>query len=211
LLARAVTSEGLERAAPEAYLDHHRKGEIEMHPYRIHTPESAPEKSKPALDTLKQRLGLIPNLAATMAESPTLVNGFVAAFTNFQLGSFSSAERQALLLTNAVANRCAWAVAFHSTLALKEGIGADDVQAMREGRRPSEPRLAALSALARALIERRGHLEPAELAEFSAAGFGPDQVLEVIAGTAISTMANYAGNITRPELEAPFRARAWTA
>jgi AhpD family alkylhydroperoxidase len=180
-----------------------------MHDYRVHTIESAPEKSKPALQGLKQGLGLVPNLAATMAESPTLVNGFVAAFMNFQAGSFSAAERQLLLLTNAVANRCAWAVAFHSTLALKEGIAADDVQAVREGRRPSQARLAALSGFARALIERRGHLEPGELREFAAAGFGPDQALEVIAGTAISTMANYAGNITRPPLEAAFQARAW--
>jgi hypothetical protein len=34
-------------------------------------------------------------------------------------------------------------------------------------------------------------------------------VLEVIAGLAISTMANYAGNITKPALEAPFVAQRW--
>jgi AhpD family alkylhydroperoxidase len=100
-----------------------------MSSYRIHTVDSAPEKSKPALQRLEQAFGLIPNLAATMAESPVLLNGFVGAFGNFHGGSFTSAERQALLLTNAVTNRCSWAVAFHSTLALTEGIAAADVQA----------------------------------------------------------------------------------
>ena len=177
--------------------------------YPVHTIESAPEKSKPALQGLQQNLGLIPNLAATMAESPTLVNGFVGAFGNFHGGSFSGAEKQALLLTNAVANRCEWAVAFHSTMALKEGVSAADVEAVRAGRAPQDKRLAALVAFDRALIERRGHLDAAELDAAREAGFSSDQLLEVIAGLAVSVMANYAGNITRPPVEAPFAPQAW--
>lgn len=180
-----------------------------MSQYPVHTIESAPEKSKPALQGLQQNLGMIPNLAATMATSPTLIGGFVAAFGNFHGGSFNGAEKQALLLTNAVSNRSAWAVAFHSTLALKEGLAAADVQAIREKRAPADAKLAALVELDRALIEQRGAVSEAQLSAFRAAGFSEAQVLEVIAGLAVSVMANYAGNITQPPLEAPFRAQAW--
>ena len=180
-----------------------------MSSYPVHTLESAPEKAKPALQGLKQALGIIPNLAATMASSPTLVNGFVAAFGNFHAGSFSAKERQTLLLTNAVANRSEWAVAFHSTFALKEGVTAADVEAIRQDRLPSDARLAALVELDRALIERRGAVNEAELASFGAAGFSSQQALEVIAGLAVSVMANYAANITHPPLEAAFRAQAF--
>jgi alkylhydroperoxidase family enzyme len=182
-----------------------------MHQYRIHTIESAPEKSKPALQGLKQAVGLIPNLAATMAESPTLVNGFVGAFGNFHGGSFSGPQKQVLLLTNAVANTSAWAVAFHSTLALKEGVDADDVGAIRERRLPKDAELAALSGFTRALIDKRGHVDERDISTFTDAGFEPDQVLEVIAGLAVSVLANYAGNITTPVLEEPFRAQNWKA
>jgi len=181
-----------------------------MSAYRVHTIESAPEKSRQALQGLQQAFGLIPNLAATMAESPVLVNGFVGAFLGFHGGSFTGAQRQVLLLTNAVVNSCAWAVAFHSTLALKEGVEPGDVQAIRERRLPKDRGLAALSALARALIEKRGHLDEREVIAFTGAGFGHDQVLEVIVGLAVSTMANYAGNITKPPVEEPFRAQAWS-
>lgn len=182
-----------------------------MHQYRVHTIESAPEKSKPALEALKKNFGLVPNLAATMAASPTLVNGFIGAFGNFHGGSFTPGEKQVLLLTNAVANTCPWAVAFHSTAALKEGVALEDVKAIREKRLPEDRRLAALSALTRALIEKRGHLTQADAEGFTAAGFAPDQVLEVVAGLAVSVMANYAGNITNPPLEDPFRAQSWSA
>jgi alkylhydroperoxidase family enzyme len=182
-----------------------------MSQYPVHTVESAPEKSKAALEGLQKNLGIIPNLAATMATSPTLVNGFVAAFGNFHGGSFSGAEKQVLLLTNATANRSEWAVAFHSTLALKEGVAAADVQAIREGKLPATKRLAALVEFDRALIERRGAVTAEQVAGLREAGFGADQVLEVIAGLAVSVMANYAGNITRPPLEQPFQAQAWRA
>lgn len=180
-----------------------------MSTYPIHTIESAPERSRPALESLERAMGLIPNLAATMAGSPVLLNGFVAAFGNFHGGTFSGAEKQVLLLTSAVANACPWAVAFHSTLALKEGVSAADVRALRERRAPEDAGLAALSAFARSLIEERGRVGARAVQAFTAGGFGHDQVLEAIAGLAVSMMANYAGNITQPAVEEPFRAQAW--
>ena len=146
-----------------------------------------------------------------MAESPTLVNGFVSASGNFHGGSFSGPQKQVLLLTNAVTNTCAWAVAFHSTLALKEGVDADDVGAIRERRLPKDPKFAALSGFTRALIDKRGHVGERDISTFTDAGFGPDQVLEVIAGLAVSVLANYAGNITNTVLEEPFKAQNWAA
>jgi len=177
--------------------------------YPVHTIESAPQSSQAALAGLKQSLGIVPNLAATMASAPPLVNSFVAVFGQFLGSSLSGGERQALLLANAVANTCPWAVAFHSTMALKEGVAADDVAAIRGGAAPAAARIAALVALTRALIAKRGHLDDAELSGFVAAGFRHEQVLEVIAGLAISVMANYTGNITNPPLEPAFQPQAW--
>jgi hypothetical protein len=59
------------------------------------------------------------------------------------------------------------------------------------------------------LIEKRGQLDDSDLNHFVSAGFSPGQVLEAIAVLAVSVMANYAGNITRPALEAPFAEQAW--
>jgi uncharacterized peroxidase-related enzyme len=180
-----------------------------MNGYPIHTVDSAPEGAKQALEDLQQAFGLVPNLAATMANAPSLVNSFVAAFGQFGGASFTGGERQVLLLSNAVTNSCAWAVAFHSTMALKEGIDPADVEAIRQRHLPTEPRLAALSALTRQLIEQRGHLDDSDIKAFTTAGFDDVQVFEVITGVAVSTMANYAGNVAQPPLEQPFQAQAW--
>ena len=126
--------------------------------FPVHTMESAPERSKRALQQLQAAFGMIPNIAGVMATSPVLINSLVGLFGNVHGGSFTEAQVQTVLLTDAVTNASAWAVAFHTALALKEGIDPADAQAIRERRLPKDSKLAALSALAKAMIEKRGRL-----------------------------------------------------
>jgi len=180
-----------------------------MERFPIYTIESAPEQSKHALQDLKAAFGMVPNIAGAMAMSPVLINSLMGLFQRVHGGSFTEAQIQALLLTNAVTNACSWAVAFHTALALKEGLDPADVSAIREGRAPKDRRYAALSALARTLIEKRGRLDDRDVDQFTDAGFGKDLVLEVIAVVAASTITNYTGSVTKPALDAPFQAYTW--
>jgi AhpD family alkylhydroperoxidase len=184
---------------------------IAMTNFPVHTIESAPERSKPALQQLQAAFGVIPNIAGAMATSPVLINSLVGLFGNVHGGSFTEAQVQIVLLTDAVTNACTWAVAFHTTLALKEGIDAADVEAIRNGRLPKDGKYAALSALAKTMIEKRGRLDDQDIDRFLAAGFGKDHMLEVIAAVAASTITNYTGSIAKPLLEAPFQPHAWAA
>ena len=96
-----------------------------MQSFPIYTIESAPEQSKAALQNLKAAFGMVPNIAGAMATSPVLINSLVGLFQRVHGGSFTEAQIQILLLTNAVTNACSWAVAFHTALALKEGLDPD--------------------------------------------------------------------------------------
>lgn len=180
-----------------------------MQTFSVHTLETAPEKSRPALSALQQSFGAIPNIAGTMAASPVLINTLVGMFGNVHGASFSEAQVQTLLLTDAVTNGCEWAVAFHTALALNEGIDPVDVQAIREGRSPKDSKLGALSNLARTLIEKRGRLDDRDIDRFIQAGYSKELLLEAIAAVAASTITNYTGSITKPPLEAAFQAHAW--
>lgn len=180
-----------------------------MTTFPVYTIESGPEHSKPALQQLQSAFGRIPNIVGAMATSPVLINSLVGLFGNVHGGSFTEAQVQIVLLTDAVTNGSTWAVAFHTALALKEGIDPADIQAIREGRLPKDGKFAALSGLAKTMIEKRGRLDDKDINQFLAAGFGKDHLLEVIAAVAASTITNYTGSITKPPLEAPFQAHAW--
>jgi AhpD family alkylhydroperoxidase len=179
--------------------------------FEIQTIDRAPEGSRAPLESLERAFGMVPNVAGIIANSPVLANIFVPLFERVHSGTFTEVEIQTLLLTNAVTNSCAWAVAFHSYLALKAGLNPADVEAIRQRRAPREPRYAALSAYARGLIEKRGHIGKAAVEAFLAASFKPEQALEVLAISAASTITNYALNIAEPPLEPTFQEHAWRA
>jgi alkylhydroperoxidase family enzyme len=185
--------------------------ESRMSRFQIHTLDTAPEESRPSLEALRSAFGFLPNIAGAMATSPVLIASLVSVFGQVHNGSFTEQQIQILLLTNAVTNKSEWAVAFHSALALRQGITAADVGAIRAGRVPEEPKLAALSTLAKRLIETRGKPDAAAIDALLDAGFEPKHVLEVIAVSAASTMTNYTASVTKPPLEDAFAPHAWHA
>jgi AhpD family alkylhydroperoxidase len=182
-----------------------------MQSFPVLTIDTAPAKSRPALQALQGAFGMIPNMAGAMATSPVLVDSLVALFGKVHGGSFTEAQIQTLLLTNAVTNGCSWAVAFHTGLALKQGLDQADVQAIRERRVPKDATSAALSTFAKTLIEKRGRVDEDDVDAFVAAGFRKEHALEVIAVVAASTITNYTASVTKPPVDEPFQAYVWTA
>lgn len=178
--------------------------------FAIHTLESVGEASRPVLERLHQAFGFIPNGAATMAGSPALLQAFAGAFTSFHGTGLDEREKQVVLLTNAVTLRCPWTVAFHSTLALRAGVAAGDVAAIRRGRTPEDPRHAALSGAAKALIEKHGHLDDRDVERFVAGGYPAARLLDVITGIGLSTMAALTTSMARTPVEDRFQAHLWS-
>ena len=181
-----------------------------MNGFPVHTPDSAPADSRASLEALQGAFGMIPNIAGVMATSPVLIGCLTGLFGKVHGGSFAENQLQVVLLTDAVTNASPWAVAFHSALALQEGVTATDIDAIRAGQLPKNSQLAALSALARALIETRGHLSREDTVRFLSTGFDRSHLLEVIAIVAASTITNYTASVTQPPLEEVFAQHAWS-
>jgi alkylhydroperoxidase family enzyme len=179
--------------------------------FPVHSIETAPAASRPSLEALRSAFGFLPNIAGVLANSSVLVGGLVGLFGQVHGGGFSEPQIQTVLLTNAVANRAAWPVAFHTFLAIDAGLDAADVDALREGGSPTNAALAALSTLARTLIDKRGRLDDQDIDAFLDSGFDRAQLLEVIAIVAASTITNYAANVGDPPLEPRFEPYAWRA
>jgi AhpD family alkylhydroperoxidase len=175
-----------------------------------HTIDTAPEGSRPAMEQLKAAAGVLPNLAATMAEAPTLIEGFVKLREVLQQATLDARELEILGLSNAAANGCTWCVAFHSFVALKLGVDRATVDAIRAGKAPSDARSRALNAFTTRLLERRGRIDKQDLDAFIEAGFTKQQALEAVVALAVSLMANYAGNFVEPELDPFLTDQAWS-
>jgi uncharacterized peroxidase-related enzyme len=176
-----------------------------MSEFPIHTIESAPPASRPPLQSLEREIGFVPNLAATMAESPALIDGFTSVRTILREGAFQPIERETISLAVSVANSCSYCVAAHSKFAKMAGASDADLGALRAGGTPPDPRLAALAAYTRHLLANRGHATDEAKRAFLDAGFTRAQLLEAIAVVAFTTIANYAHNVSRCAIDPQFQ------
>lgn len=115
-----------------------------MSEFPVHTIDTAPPASRSSLQGLQQEIGFIPNLAATMADSPTLIEGFTRVRTILGQSAFTPLERETISLSMSVANECSYCIAAHSTFAKMAGAVDTDIASLREGGDPADPRLAAM-------------------------------------------------------------------
>lgn len=172
--------------------------------YPIHTLDSAPPESKRALSDAQQEYGFVPNLLATMAEAPALLKGYAALSRLFDESSLDAAERQVVLVAASHWNDCSYTIAAHRWLASKQHVSRDLIDAIRKGVPLANARLEALRRFATAVVRTRGSPEKMEMHAFLEAGFTPQQLLEVVLGVGLETLANYTHHIARTPIDAAF-------
>jgi uncharacterized peroxidase-related enzyme len=180
-----------------------------MTAFEVHTIDSAPAASTTSLRTLEQGLGFVPNLAATMAESPVLVNGFVDLRNTLAAGELTGVEREIVALAVSLENDCDYCMAAHSAFALMQKADQDAVSAVRRGDQPEDPKLAALYRYARTLMANKGHVTPEDSQALLDAGYTRAAIFEVVAQAGHTTLANFAHGIGKAPLDSAFEPQAW--
>jgi uncharacterized peroxidase-related enzyme len=177
--------------------------------FTVHTLQSAPEASRAALEQVEARMGFIPNLAATIAESPTAIQSLGAMQAALRQSKLSQVEREVVGLTVSWENSGAYAMAAHSTFAQRAGAGEEVLSALRSGDDIPDARLHALQEFTRTLLRERGHVGEESVAALLEAGYSKEQLLEVITQVAYTTLANLVANVAVPTVDGAFEAQAW--
>ena len=176
----------------------------------IHTADTAPDASQALLKGIAEDIGLVPNLAGVVAESPTLLTVFDAMRRAVGAAGLDPVHREVAGLATGVAVDNAYGVAFHSTVLAGLGVTDPDIDAMRGGRTPSDPSAAAVYALARDVVLTRGKVDDAVVERALSAGLSAESILEVVAECTfaglVGTVDNLADRVPLDDFLAP---RAW--
>ena len=177
--------------------------------YPVNTIEAAPEAAKPILTAAQKGFGFVPNLLAVMSTAPALLEGYMTLSRIFDSVSLNATERQIVLLAASRENGCAYCMSVHTALAGMQKVSADVIDAIRGDRAIADPKLQALRVLAAEVTRTRGWPEDGTTKAFLAAGYGPQQVLEVILGVGLKTISNYTTHIAGTPLDAAFEPVEW--
>jgi len=181
-----------------------------MSNFTTHNIESAPAPAKPLLETAKSTYGFVPNLLGTMAESPALLEGYMALANIFGKGQLSETERQIILMTNNRLNGCHYCMAAHTSISQMAGVNADVIEALRNDTPIADTKLEALRVFAAVINDTRGWPSESQINAFLDAGYTREAILEVILGTSVKIMSNYTNHIAETQLDDAFASNAWS-
>ncbi|MCL5744160.1 MAG: carboxymuconolactone decarboxylase family protein [Acidobacteria bacterium] len=171
--------------------------------------EQAPEGSRELLTQVKGKFGFVPNFFGILAHAPAALNAYMSLSNLFSGSSLSPVEQQVVLLTVSFENDCHYCMAAHSTGARMAGISAEVLSALQSGAPLPEAKLEALHEFTRKMVQSRGWIGDSDLRSFTSAGYGEQQVLEVILGIAMKTLSNYTNHIANPPLDRAFQSQEW--
>ncbi len=178
--------------------------------YTVHSIDSAPVAAKDILAGAKKNLGFVPNLFGVMAEAPALLKAYATLSGIFDETSFTATERQVVLLAVSYENNCKYCVAAHSAIAGMQKVPNDVVKAIRDGRPFADTKLEALRRFAVAVVASRGWPSEVETKAVLEAGYGRQQILEVVLGVGMKTLSNYANHLADTPLDAAFAEASWS-
>lgn len=177
--------------------------------FRVHDTQSAPEESRPILETVKEKYGFLPNLFGVFAHSPAAAQAYASLGEALEKAALGPVEQQVVFLTVSAKNGCDYCVAAHSTMAKRSGMPDEVLKALRNGEALPDERLQALARFAAAMRDHQGWVPDEELKAFADAGYEERHVLDVVTIMAMKTLSNYTNHLAETPLDDVFSDQAW--
>jgi alkylhydroperoxidase family enzyme len=180
-----------------------------MSKFKIHTIETAPVESKAILEGAVKQMGVVPNLFGTMSESPNLLKAYTQLHELFASTSFDAEELTVVWQTINVEHECHYCVPAHTAIAHSMKVSPDLTDALRNGDKMPTAKLQALHDFTLSMVRERGNVPTAAMDAFFAAGYGQQQVLEVILGLSQKVISNYVNHVAQTPVDPMFESFAW--
>lgn len=177
---------------------------------KIHNIESATEASKPLLEQSLKSNGMVPGLHGVLAGAPKLFEGYQTLHKLFTESSFDKEELTVVWQAINVEHECHYCVPAHTAIAGMMKVDDAITQALRNETALENSKLEALRTMTLSITRNRGHVTSEDLNAFYAAGYGEQQVLEIILGLSQKVISNYTNHIANTPVDAPFEKFAWS-
>jgi uncharacterized peroxidase-related enzyme len=153
-------------------------------------PATASGSVKGVFDGFQKKLGVVPNIARVMANSPAVLDAY-AQFSGALGGAKLSAKlREQIALLVAETNACSYCLSAHTVIGTKVGLTPNEIAAARRGE-AGDPRTQGALSFAAKVLAMRGNVSDADVRAARAAGFGDAEIAELVAVVALNVFTNY--------------------
>ncbi len=171
---------------------------------RLHSvnPQVAQGRAKELLNTVEQAFGMIPNTAKVMANSPAVLESFLAFSTAMGTVQIGAKLHNQLKLTTSETNSCSYCTSILSAVAPSAGLTAEEILDGRTAH-SEDQRVKAALTFANDVLANRGKVTNQQLAAVRSAGFGDAEIVEIVASVVLGCFTNFLNNVADTELDVP--------
>lgn len=156
------------------------------------------------IEVVKTKIGGVPNIFATMARSPAVLEGFLAYSGALGSGVLSTALREQIALVVAGENSCDYCASAHTYMAKNAGIAASEAKLNLQGK-ATDQKVAAILGFVQDVVRSRGTLDGngSALNELRNAGVDDPEIVEILAHVGINIFTNYFNHVAQTEIDFP--------
>ena len=169
---------------------------------RINPVTNPSDRSRKLLDGVEAKLGKIPNMMSTMAHSAATLDGFLKLSEALSKGELSGKAREQIALAVGQANSCDYCLSAHSAIGKMVGLSAEEIRDARLGS-SEDAKVNGILKIATRLVETRGNLSDAEIADARSAGVTDAELSEIVANTAFNLFTNYFNHVAASDIDFP--------
>lgn len=164
--------------------------------------DAVDEKTALVFDAVKAKMGMVPNLVATMAHSSAVMKSYLEFSGALSQGVLSGRLREQISLVVGEKNHCAYCVSAHAMGGVAAGMTEQEVENARLGHAEDAKEHAAL-VFALAMVQERGHVSDDDLGALRDVGFSEGEIVEIMANVSLNMFTNYFNHVAATEIDFP--------
>ncbi len=157
-----------------------------------------------SLDAVRKKLGTVPNIFTTLANSSATLEAYLAFSGALDNGLLSKALREQIALAVAGANECDYCASAHTFIA--KSLGVESGEAMRNlGAESADPKTTVILKFVSDVVRNRAVLSDnsAALDELRHVGVTEAEIVEIIANVSLNIFTNYFNHLAGTEIDFP--------
>lgn len=153
------------------------------------TPTQANESSQAIFNAVKSKIGMLPNLYATMGVSDKLLGGFIGFTETLKSGDLTAKEYETVALATSQVNGCAYCISAHTAIGKMNGFTEEETLAIRNNT-ITDSKLNALAILATELANNKGKATDEAITNFFESGYSKAAFVEVLGIVSLTIITN---------------------
>jgi uncharacterized peroxidase-related enzyme len=165
-------------------------------------PKTATGQTKELLDGVQSKLGMVPNLMRTFANSPAVLKAYLGFGDALASGVLPARLREQIALLVSELNSCDYCLAAHSALGRMQRLSDEELLDSRRGT-STDARTEAALTFAQRVVEARGWVSDDDLAAVREGGYSDEEVSEIVGQVLLITFSNTFNHVAETAVDFP--------